>query len=91
MLIFKGHDLWTFRLRRAFLLWKTINVKDYHVCGRFYHIVAQINSFNLIKRSCFLFCFFCSVLLKKNPGLVGPSCNLTGRVQPFVLFTKHTE
>lgn len=35
VLLFKGHDLWTFRLKGAFLVWKTISMKDYHVCGRY--------------------------------------------------------
>lgn len=38
------HDLWTFRPNMAFLLWKTINMDDLHVCDRFYHFVAQINN-----------------------------------------------
>lgn len=50
VLLFKGHDLWTFRLKGAFLLWKTINMKNDHVCGRFCHIVAQIKQ---LKENCF--------------------------------------
>lgn len=49
-LLFKGHDLWTCWPEGggALCSGKTINMKYYHVCGRFCHIVTQINGLKQI-------------------------------------------
>ena len=47
VLLFKGLDLWTRRLKGAPVVWKTISMKGYHVCGKFCHVVAQINKYRV--------------------------------------------